>query len=438
MKPDAMLIQLERALDPCVMKRVLQQALFGTSKPEVEIVSCRVDEARYKPAKLGVISYQLTLRDRATQSVTQQLVSGRLLGARERLPTGTPMAFDPAMRLWLFPADRKLKRLARLFDHDWLARDLPATLAPLGFSRRDRLANLCVNTAHYIPERSCMARCEFDWFSAETQQTSRMALFAKQYIDDGGAIAFSIMSQLRSQWPYGAQALRYDPATQTLWQLELPGQTLTWAGLLAADWRLIIDRIVDCVAGLHQSAIRCDRSFGVAEIGEQLVEAEQLAQALDASVAAQTRSLVRRLMSQLEGLSGSPVSIGPLHRDLKLLNFLLDERDVSVRLIDLDGVELGASVIDLGSLVGNLYLNGLRMGTDPGLTERIVERLISAYTQRVATPMRWAHWHIAAAMIYEVLRRSIRQRNADRLQHARAYLRVSQRYCQSVDAMEAR
>jgi hypothetical protein len=446
MKRDPAFPQLEQALDAGVVGQALQQTLFGQPGGRMQVEACRVDEVRYKPGKSCVLSYLVTLRDNATTSTQALVVSGRLLHATERFPTGalasrrsteTAMLPQPAMRLWLFPADRKLRHLACLFDPAWLVCDLPITLRPLGFARQDQLANLRVDRVHYIPERSCMVRCDMEWLAAAAAQTSRIVLFAKQYVDDGGVATFSVMTQLQSQWRYGAQALRYDEETRTLWQLQAPGRTLTWALLLATDWGTTLDRIADCVVRLHQSAIRCDRAFGVAQICAQLEEAALLARELGSTIAERTRALVQRLVSQVDALYAEPTPIAPLHRDLKLINFLLDEDEARVSLIDLDCVELGDPVIDLGSLTGNVYLNGLRAGTDPEMIERVVSRLVTAYSARAPVSLRRLHWHIAAAMIYEVLRRSMRQRNTERLQHVEAYLQISARYCRQMEVGDA-
>jgi hypothetical protein len=434
MRTDTVFPQLALALDPDYMVRALQN-MFAHY---LRIEACSVDEVRHKPGKRCLLSYRLAVRDKTSGRPFAQIVSGRLLRADEppslASPGATAVLTQPAMLVWLFPVDSRLPDLPRLFDRHWLARQLSVALQPLGFDPSDRISDIDVETVHYIPQRSCIVRCAFDWWRADGTRISRPVLFAKQYADGSGAATFSVMSQLRSQWHYGARPLHYDDGSRTLWQCRRPGLVLTWERLLSGDWQTLIEHIADCVITLHRSVLYCERSFGIAQIVGQLDEAVALARELDTAIAGRTQRLVRRLLEQRNRLPSQPVpaTSGPLHRDLKLINFLYDDNTGRLSLIDMDCVESGDPVIDLASLVANLYLNGLRAAADDTAIEPIepiVAYLLAAYTKRTAIPPTHLRWHIAAAMVYQVLRRSIRQRNARRLRHVAAYLCIGERYC---------
>ncbi|MFQ5589502.1 MAG: hypothetical protein ACE5F7_11765, partial [Nitrospiria bacterium] len=61
----------------------------------------------------------------------------------------------------------------------------------------------------------------------------------------------------------------------------------------------------------------------------------------------------------------------------------------------------------------------------------LVAEFCRVYTAQVEwdVPLSRLHWHIAAAFIHEIIRRSIRQQHAERLKYMRQYLDLSERYC---------
>ena len=106
-------------------------------------------------------------------------------------------------------------------------------------------------------------------------------------------------------------------------------------------------------------------------------------------------------------------------------------------LVDLDSVCLGDPLIDIGSFVANLYLNGLRAGSSVTEIDAVVSLFIGEYKSVVTSLIddRKLYWYIAAALIHEVLRRSLRQQESGRIQHKETYLEISHRYlikCQAV------
>ena len=117
--------------------------------------------------------------------------------------------------------------------------------------------------------------------------------------------------------------------------------------------------------------------------------------------------------------------LAPIHHDLKLNNFLVDGD--ALGLIDMDCLCLGDPLADLAGLIANLYLNGLREGCHAGRIHPVVRAVVRAYRQASTqgVPLSRLRWHVAAAVIHEVIRRSLRQLDEQRMEHLQAYLELS-------------
>jgi Ser/Thr protein kinase RdoA (MazF antagonist) len=117
-----------------------------------------------------------------------------------------------------------------------------------------------------------------------------------------------------------------------------------------------------------------------------------------------------------------------IHHDLKLNNFLVDGDKLG--LIDMDCVCLGDPMADLASLIANFYLHGLREGDAIERVHPRVNQLLSAYRTHslhtVSLPA--LRWQVAAALIHEVTRRSLRQMDDLRIAHIQSYLALSENY----------
>ncbi len=152
----------------------------------------------------------------------------------------------------------------------------------------------------------------------------------------------------------------------------------------------------------------------------------------------QVRESVRVLYKKLKFINLNEAYFNsPLHQDLKMGNLLVAVE--MVYLIDMDCVCMGDSLIDVGSFIANLYLNGLREGYDVSKIDGIVAIFVHEYSAAASHAIDHAklNWYIAAALIHEVLRRSLRQQCNERLKHIDAYIAISNRYstlCKENDA----
>jgi hypothetical protein len=251
-------------------------------------------------------------------------------------------------------------------------------------------------------------------------------LYAKNYADDSGREVFAVMQQLSSQFAWGAKALAYDAQTRTLWQSPVPGTTLCWADLQAAEGLALAGYIGQCVAAFHACELDTAQRFSQSDVTEGLLATIKLAEQTRLELAERIESAVAALLA--EELNLPKPAPATLHHDLKLNNFLVDGDKLG--LIDLDCVCLGDPLADLASLIANFYLHGLREGDAIEKIHPLVNQLLSAYRRHSvhAVSLPALRWQVAAALVHEVTRRSLRQMDDLRIAQIQSYLALSKSY----------
>ena len=445
MQSDPQFPHLSAALSPPLMQELLQTTLLSPlieQNQGLAVDSCVIGEKRYKPGRSCVLSYRLQLHDVNTGSRREQVVSARLCRPDEgmaefnraesmqlfRTSGVQALSYMPEteMVLWSFPNDRKLRHLPQLLNLDFLAAHLPSKLALLGVNDSGEIEAITTAVLHYLPERSCMIRYHLSLQRRSTGESRALTLYGKNYRDDSGAEVDAIMRQLAEQMPGNAVPLGYDPELRTLWQSHVPGEPFLWESLEAPDALDVVRSIARCVAEFHSCTVRTPWRYDLHDIDESLMDTIELAERAYPDLAGRITSLVNALLVQRKSMDWSDALTTPVHRDLKMCNFLIGEERVA--LIDMDSVGLGDPLTDIGSLIANFYLNGIRAGSDFGRIRKIVEVFGSAYAEAVPWTVSQArlNWYTAAAFIHEVTRRSIRQLDVERMKHIDDYLDLSE------------
>lgn len=427
--------QINTALDPVVMDGLLRNKLRHSSFNLADSGSWVVGEKRYKPGRSLTINYRFLSPDGLHRPcfATGQLCppgSARqvFLDEQEKRPelasAGLTYLEDPAMLLWIFPYDRKLKHLQKLLDKPTLARLIAPKLMAMGLSLSAEEISVSEDVLHYLPEQSCMMRYTVSYMQESDPQSRTLCLYGKHYADQTGERTYDTMRQLDGQFAYGARALAYDADIQVLWQTHLPGKPLGWESLTSNTGLSVAELIGQTVAEFHACSLKTDRCYGLGQIEEALDKTLQMAR----NASPEISSRLNHLIAQLLNIKPQPTSdrLSPLHQDLKLNNFLFDES--ALGLIDMDCVRAGEAEIDVGSLIANLYLHGLREGSSLSTCHRITNTLTAAYCKYSSDKINLTrlHWHIAAALLHEITRRSLRQLDFKRMQHVQAYLDLSE------------
>ncbi len=429
MKLDPCFPQMSDALNPAVMAPLLGW-LLGTPGITPGHVECCIGEKRHKPGKSLVIGYRL--KSQSNKVLQSRYVTGRLCPpgaasrefelARSKRPDLAAGALtflhEPAMLIWAFPYDRKLIHLPALLD----AESIKNRIGEPDLAGDDCVQTVESDVLHYLAERSCMIRYRVSLGGSDETRL----LYAKNYADDSGREVFVVMQQLSRQFSWGAKALAYDTQTRTLWQSHVPGRTLCWADLQTADGLALAGQIGQCVAAFHACEIDSALRFSYDDITDALLATVKLAEQAQHELTKRIERSVADLLVHAESLPKSAQTT--IHHDLKLNNFLVDGDKLG--LIDMDCVCLGDPMADLASLIANFYLHGLREGDAIERVHPRVNQLLSAYRTHslhtVSLPA--LRWQVAAALIHEVTRRSLRQMDDLRIAHIQSYLALSENY----------
>lgn len=443
--------QISEISEPSTMLEVLQNALFGNNGQvpvTLKLQHCSVGEKRYKPGKSFRLSYRLGLQEIATGICYEQLMSAQLclpgMGLSEfkanfdkgwktqkHSPNGIPsVSYIPEvnMLLWAFPHDRKLPHLPKLLDTEKLVTYFTAYLSGLRLSPSEYIATVDIKLMHYLPECSCMLRYTLTIAEkVNTNESRQIILYGKNYCDGSGFETYSIMQQLAEQTDHCAKPYAYDAEIRTLWQEHVLGEQFEWTPKLAANPDLIA-RVARCVAAFHSCSLDAFRFYKYSDISEQLEATCNIATATDLILGEQVQAAVHAIKRNHRQIDWSNTVATPIHLDLKMGNLLIS--DDKVFLIDMDCVQLGDPLADVGSFIANLYLNGLRFGTDVAKINEVVTLFCDGYGTAIDWEIDYAklNWYIAATLIHEVVRRSLRQQSVERLNQIGTIIELSNHY----------
>lgn len=444
---DSQCPHLSTALQAPLMQELLQRALLDPLDHEgqrLRVDACIIGEKRYKPGKSFVLSYRLHLHDERTGAKHERVVSARLCRPDEglaefhraqsrqlvRTPGVRALAYMPEieMVIWSFPNDRKLSHLPKLLDVEYLKTCLPEKLMALGLGESYEIVAITPEIMHYLPERSCMIRYHLSLKDRSIGDNGALVIYGKTSRDEDGAEVGSIMRQLSAQIPGSAVPLGYDQKLRTVWQSHIPGEPFLWETLEESQIPEIFHGIGSAVATFHSCTIRTDRRFDLSDLDKSLVDTIAAARQAYPDMEGRIASLVSALLAQRRSMGWPEPVTTPIHRDLKMRNFLIDGEHIA--LIDMDCVCLGDPLSDLGSLIANIYLNGIRAGCHHNRIREAVDVFCRSYAGCVPWSLSWPQvdWHTAAAFIHEVTRRSIRQLDGQRVKYISEYLDLCERF----------
>jgi hypothetical protein len=419
----------------------LQDTLFSSANDNgagsILVVSCNIKNLRHKPGKRFMLSYQLELVNTRTGAWRNQLVSGSLckvgLGQHVLESEGNKQSSAVYiakldMLAWVFPQDRKLIYLAQILDIHFLKSHLSGLLPLLGCSRLSQVADIQIDILQYLPERSCMMRYRLTIDDPVNASQIVKVIYGKNYRDDSGSGVYAVMQQLAQQLPKTAIPLGYDAQYRTLWQSHLSGFPLAWRDLETPKVSELLKNMADCVTRFQGCQITTTATYGFRDIDEQLFDTIKAAEPHDRLFTEQVTLWVATLIEQRMLLDCSETVIRPLHQDLHLCNFMVNEN--SVCLIDFDTVCLGDPLADIGSLIANFYRCGLYAGRAISCIDSLVNKFLRYYQEAITweIDLPRLNWYIAAALVHEVIRRTLRQRQDVGLKHIPAHLELSKRY----------
>ena len=361
---DPVLPQLAHALDPQAMAKTFAGLLAGLS-----VRACEVERVKYRPRRNCSVLYRLRLHDpregcEFEQRVAARFCSGGDAQRRHRQALARPTVASVAgpalshvaeldmLAHWL-PNDPKLAALALLCnDTELRRRCLPEVVAALT-EGRGWLLDHRTTLVQVVPELRVCARVELRLQPAPGAAACSHTLFVKADVERSGATTQALMQTL------------YRSAAQTQGRLRTP-RPLLWqehAGLhwqCAATGSALEDhepgvgpatsaRVGAQLAALHATALPGLPGIDLGDLRAQV----QRAAALLSAVEPAWRPLLVRLAARLDAgaaaLGAEPAVT--LHGDLHPRNILVDAEQLTF--IDLDGVQAGPAVLELGAWVAD-------------------------------------------------------------------------------------
>jgi Phosphotransferase enzyme family len=342
------------------------------------------------------------------------------------------------MVAWVFPNDPILKRLPDMLDLTLMRLLLPRWLTALDLCGDYRLTDIQVDVLHYRAERTCMLRYRLDIENRATGQVSPLTVYGKIYGSGVSAEVFRVMEQLSKHSPrlITAIPLGYDADLNAVWQSHLGGDPLLLERSTPAQCLDAMQRIAHCVAAFHSSAVDNVKVATLKQILSQLAKTVTVIAGTYPQMGERVATLVRHLSARACEIDFGAGSATPIHRDLKLANFLLDDNGAA--LIDLDEVALGDPLIDIGSFVAAFSARALLLGWDEAAVDAVIERFLHHYAARVTWPLARERldWYIAASFVYESIHRGVRQWDAEKLRNIPRWIAVAERYAYRATAAE--
>lgn len=441
---DKALPQLATALDAGAMQSIFEQTLFVQIAPEDEVApstgqfqirACQIERIKYKPGQNCLICYQLTIHDALTQEDSDQILCSRIyesgsgyahfVKARTQslvVPQfGHPLFYLPGLEMvvWVFPNDRKLGALPKLMDQTCLQQEVLPEMVAANFGDQWQITELAQQLVHYVPEHTCTSRVQLQLCQKQTGEKQSLVLYGKTYYNHEGEETYQLMGQLwaskrRQEGRLRlAQPLAYQPHLKTLWQVELPGQTLLEQDLSSSHFLTLLGRAAAALAEFHQTQVACTKSSQLNDWLTKLQEMKQLLRQIRPAGQKKLDSLVERLLNQAEQLGPQPVAT--LHADLHLKNFFVEGEQVA--LIDLDNLCYGSPWQDVGSFSAGLLYWGLFTAMPMPLIWQLIVTFCQQYMQNVPWPASGLvlNWYMAAALINERAFRCVTRLKSGRL-----------------------
>ena len=376
---DPALPHLATALDADAMLRIFEDLL---ARP---VEGCRIDRVKYRPRRNASVSYVVALRGADGRTFEQPVgtrwchggeSARRHAQALQRTPqpsaAGPSWSHRPDLELcvaWA-PNDPSLGALAELLDAERLrSRWLPEVVAAAtggGAALRSHTTTL----VQWVPEHRVCARVDVGF-----DDGSEIALYAKADTEHPAAVTHAVLQalhanpRLRTPRPIACQ-----PAAGLYWQEAIDGQPLAALGREFGMPQAA--QVGELIAALHATPVpAASNTITVQGLRQQRHDAARLL----ATVEPSWQPTLARLTATLDRGDAVIGALAPstLHGDLHRGNLLATESGLA--LIDLDSVQRGPAVIELGSWIADSIYLALLDGQAPETATPQWRELLRAY-----------------------------------------------------------
>ena len=355
-RPETDLVRRDGAL-PGLATVLDPEALLAALAPAVapaDVRAASVRYVRYRPHTSCLVAYQIDLGATAPQAVDLHAKVHRLDEPEKldkarrrahvpgRLGPGLVVLEDPAIVVWVFPNDVRLKTMRRLAD-----RDACAGLLRRMLPRSPDLWAGTLETLRYKPERRYVARLD-----AAGEPRAVLKVHSAQRYRRAAASA----ATFHSGGPLRVPRLLGRSDAHALAVLEwVPGRPLGAAlahGAAALD---AVTAVGAALGALHgQAGADLPTSEPRAEAGGLLALAAEVG-FLCPDVARSAQELAGRLAGRLAETGPERC---PIHGDFSAEQVVFGDGGVAI--LDLDRAALGDPAADLGTFIAHLERDALR------------------------------------------------------------------------------
>jgi hypothetical protein len=357
------------ALEDEGMAELLNGGLSDCVEGRLRVLGCRPTYVRYSPGRYCRVLYEVTLEEARTGGETERLAHAALLRGRRaerlwargepqrlseratRLHPGPPAARAahlPALRaiLQIYPVDLDLPGLVVAASPDAIGERLKAVL-PEGRELRAVEPEL----VRYKPRRRAVLRLRL-------HGGGRAAAYAKVRTDERGALIHRSGDALSAAGVPLPDPLGYLPDLRLMLAAEAPGTRLKeLRGSIEFDHAM--EPVAEVLARLHASSVPAlPEPWLDAEV-EELRAAASTAIALLPHAGSRIEHLAQRVVAGLEAVDVPPGTIhGSFHDDQVLVS------ESGVTLVDLDSVQRGPLLADIGHFLSYLSADGAEDARD--------------------------------------------------------------------------
>lgn len=430
---DRKLRHLATLMDRDKMRNVLQQTIYADGSSAIR--QCQIMRIKYKPAKNCQVCYRLIVENKDEKVLRKRWLyakcfetggaESRYRKARRGMAKNTDTG-DSALHIaeldtvvWIFPNDRKLRRLDEITDNRFLEQTDLAKQIVTGFGPGWTIKSLNSQVIRYVPEHTCTFRTSIGIVQRKSRLRRDLVLYGKAYYNNTGERTYRLMRRL-----WGSQArrrgklripkpLHYQKPFKLLWVSAVPGLMLSEMTGDAAIFFEYITKAAKQIACLHQQPIEGYPEMDGIDPFRELQRVKSSLRTLDRSYRGKADVVIERLFALMPDNHCQPNAL--LHGDLHLKNILCDVDDVY--LIDLDNLTLGNPLQEVGSFVAATIDLGLTARIPPDWVDPTIRRFLESYRECVPWGVNNAQlrWHIAAALIYQRLFRGYTRLKPGRL-----------------------
>lgn len=430
---DPLLPHLRLALDAQAMRGWFADAVAGT------VTHCEIDRVKYRPRRNLSVSYRLQgcgLDGAPFQQrvATRWCHGGEAARRHARAQAGTlqPSAAGPRLSHdatldlvahW-FPNDAKLPATAALADPErWLPEVALQVQGALLAA-----AGQALDVVQWVPESRVTAQGRLTGANG-----LQHGVFAKADVLRRGARTQAVMQALHCSPAQRAgdlltpQPLLWQPASGLHWQAALPGRNLLQHAP-QVDAALAA-RVGALVAALHATPAGDEHGVTLDELRRQPVDVVLALAQVDGTHAEQARPLAAALTRRVSELALTPTVT--LHGDLHPGNLLLAD-DGALGLVDLEQVQRGPAVLDLGSWLADALTRAVLSGRALAHALPACRAFIEGHAQasRWRVPESLLAWGTAYQLLCQRVWRALVNLKPGRFERIGTLLQLAQRLLQ--------